>query len=135
MPALAFAVLFALLAVVVQLTLAGDPARPIETSRRDAATERERGVPLDPFVWRLAVFALLMGTAGGAAGRFFPLYAEEALGFSLATAGLLTALGGLLGMVARVVVGRLAEGAHRSHAPARLPGPRRHGSTASCSRR
>ena len=50
-----------------------------------------------------------MGTAGGAVGRFFPLFAEESLDFSLATAGLLTAVAGLLGMAARVVVGRLAE--------------------------
>jgi sugar phosphate permease len=80
------------------------------------ATQQSR---LDPFVWRLALFALLMGTAGGAVGRFFPLYAEEALDFSLATAGFLTAMGGLLGMAARVVVGRLAE--HRI-APTRLLG-------------
>ena len=105
-----FAVLFALLAITVQVTLAADPA--LETrvtgSTGDPATD-ERRLPLDPFVWRLTIYALLMGTAGGAVGRFFPLYAEESLGFSLETAGLLTALGGLLGMGARVLVGRWAE--------------------------
>ncbi len=102
----AFAVLFTLFAVVVQVTLGPDPV--VERPTATADGERRR-VPLDPFVWRLALFALLMGTAGGAIGRFFPLFAEEALGFSLGTAGLLTALGGLMGMVARVMVGRWAE--------------------------
>ncbi len=105
-----FGVLFALLAIVVQVTLAADPPR--ESVRIEGSTEagqRAARQPLDPFVWRLTFYALLMGTAGGAVGRFFPLYAEESLGFSLETAGLLTALGGLLGMGARVLVGGWAE--------------------------
>jgi predicted MFS family arabinose efflux permease len=103
-----FAAIFTVLAVAIHLTLGPDPAR--STDPADLAAESaDAQVRLDPFVIRLAVYALLMGTAGGAVGRFFPLYAEEALGFSLATAGLLTAIGGLLGMAARVAVGRLAE--------------------------
>ncbi|MEO6652909.1 MAG: MFS transporter [Ilumatobacteraceae bacterium] len=101
-----FAVLFAALAGAVQFTLAPDPPRPAEARQEIIDVER---MPLDPFARRLAVYALLMGTAGGAVGRFFPLYAEESLGFSLQTAGLLTALGGLLGMGARVMAGRWAE--------------------------
>lgn len=108
---LGFAVAFTILAVAVQLTLGPDaptrsPADAEAATDQGDATERAR---LDPFVWRLALFALLMGTAGGAIGRFFPLFAEESLGFSLGVAGLLTAAGGLLGMGARVYVGRLAE--------------------------
>ncbi|MDW3212835.1 MAG: MFS transporter [Ilumatobacteraceae bacterium] len=103
----AFAVVFTVLAVAVHFTLGPDPeAEPEPTTSSAGSSVRGR---LDPFVVRLAVFALLMGTAGGAVGRFFPLYAEESLGFSLGTAGLLTAIGGLLGMIARVIVGRLAE--------------------------
>jgi predicted MFS family arabinose efflux permease len=105
---LAFAVLFGLLAVAVQITLGPDPT-PTTTEVTDAPAPHRPASRLDPFVRRLAVYALLMGTAGGAVGRFFPLYAEEALGFSLATAGLLTAIGGLLGMAARILVGRWAE--------------------------
>ncbi len=101
-----FAIVFAAVAVAVQLTLSAD--RP-HASVHVEPTERPRGSRLDPFVRRLALYALLMGTAGGAVGRFFPLYAEEALGFSLSTAGLLSALGGLLGMGARVIAGRWAE--------------------------
>lgn len=103
-----FAGAFALLAAAVQFTLAADPPRGHDTAG-GSTPQGDRRVPLDPFVRRLAVYALLMGTAGGAVGRFFPLYAEESLGFSLETAGLLTALGGLIGMGARVLVGRWAE--------------------------
>ncbi len=102
-----FGVLFVALAAAVQFTLAPDPPRRAEPA--EAAAVAVRHTPLDPFARRLAVYALLMGTAGGAVGRFFPLYAEESLGFSLETAGLLTALGGLLGMGARVMAGRWAE--------------------------
>ena len=112
---LSFAVVFTVLAVAVHLTLGPDPdaADGRMTASESALLPRR----LDPFVIRLAVYALLMGIAGGAVGRFFPLYAEEALGFSLGTAGVLTAIGGLLGMVARVAVGRLAEA---RFAPTRL---------------
>jgi MFS family permease len=112
----AFALIFTVVAVAVHLTLGPDPVRSSDSVEPvDLRDRGERGGPvgsrvrLDPFVIRLAVYALLMGTAGGAVGRFFPLYAEEALGFSLATAGLLSAVGGLLGMAARVAAGRLAE--------------------------
>ena len=50
-----------------------------------------------------------MGTAGGAIGRFFNLFAEESIGFSIETAGFITAIGGLLGMAARFTVSRMAE--------------------------
>lgn len=104
---LAYAVVFAVLAIAVQLTLGPDPVSPVHQTRPTSAGGDD--VRLDPFVWRLALYAFLMGTAGGAVGRFFPLFAEESLNFSLATAGLLTAAAGLLGMGARVYVGRLAE--------------------------
>ncbi|MCH1436340.1 MAG: MFS transporter, partial [Acidimicrobiales bacterium] len=55
------------------------------------------------------VYALLMGLAGGAIGRFLPLFAEEELGYSLAIAGLAASLGGLLGMGFRIMAARIAE--------------------------
>lgn len=115
---LVFAVAFGAVAVLVQITLGPDGVTavvPVGHRHHHRASLRH----LDPFVWRLTGFAFLMGTAGGTVGRFFPLFAEESLGFSLGTAGLLTAIGGLMGMGARVYVGRLAE--HRI-APARLLG-------------
>lgn len=104
-----FAIAFVALAVAVQLSLGPDPEPSDDQATRTATQSPASNARLDPFVWRLAFYALLMGTAGGAVGRFFPLFAEESLGFSLQTAGLLTAVGGLLGMGARVLVGRWAE--------------------------
>lgn len=118
-----FAALFTVLAIVVALTLAPDPTVATSTSTSTSTASGSDlaavGGRLDPFVWRVALYALLMGSAGGAVGRFFPLYAEESIGFSIETAGLLVAAGGLLGMAARVLVGRWAE--HRI-APTRLLG-------------
>lgn len=112
-----FAIAFAAVALAVQLSLGPDPDRT--ESAPVSTTTRSGRVPLDPFIWRLAVYAFLMGTAGGAVGRFFPLFAEESVGFSTEAAGMFAALGGLLGIGARVMVGRWAE--HRI-APMRLLG-------------
>lgn len=101
----AFAVLFLLIAIVVQVALVPD------TPRVDASADHA-GVPvsrLDPVIAWLAAYAFFMGLAAGAIGRFLPLFAEESLGFSVGTAGLIAALGGLLGMVARIAAARIAE--------------------------
>ena len=50
-----------------------------------------------------------MGLAGGAIGRFLPLFAEEKLGYSLAVAGFAASLSGLLGMGFRIAAARMAE--------------------------
>ena len=59
----------------------------------------------------------LSGTVGGTIGRFFPLWAEEAVGMTTRTAGLLVALTGMLGIGARIMAGRVAE---QATSPARL---------------
>lgn len=66
---------------------------------------------MDPWIWRLAGYALLSGTVGGTIGRFFPLWAEEAVGMTTRSAGFLVAVTGMLGIVARIVAGRVAEDA------------------------
>ncbi|MDJ0767503.1 MAG: MFS transporter [Ilumatobacter sp.] len=107
-----YAALFALIAIVAHATLDRDPAAAATapTDRRSIDAPAVPGrTSVDRRIVRLAAYALLMGTAGGAVGRFFPLFAEESVGFSLETAGLLTALAGLLGMGVRVLVGRWAE--------------------------
>ena len=119
-----FAGFFTAFAFFVYATLGPDAERldAVERaprSRERRLAERAARAPIDPFIIRLAIYALLMGTAGGAIGRFFNLFAEESIGFSIETAGLITALGGLLGMIARVLVGRWAE--HRI-APTKLLG-------------
>lgn len=105
-----FAAVFGVVAAAVHVTLGPDPTSDDATTTANSATAIEiRRRPLDPFIWRLAFYALLMGTAGGAVGRFFPLFVEESLGFSTEMAGLLVAVGGLMGMGARVLAGRWAE--------------------------
>jgi predicted MFS family arabinose efflux permease len=110
-----FAALFTAFGFLVQATLGADPERPDgSVPRAPRSPERRRAeraarAPIDPFIVRLAIYACLMGTAGGAIGRFFNLFAEESIGFSIESAGLITAVGGLMGMAARVVVGRWAE--------------------------
>jgi MFS family permease len=120
---------FFALAIGVPLILAADeddPASAASVSARDPSSlasspprtqpaEPRVSGPLDPLIWRIAFYALLMGTAGGAVSRFFPLWAEEVVGFSSTTAGAIVAIGGLFGVIARIAVGRLAE--HRIGAP------------------
>ena len=79
----------------------------------DRAGPVERAAPTRPYdsraVWLIALYAFLMGTGGGAIGRFLALFAEEEGGLSNTTAGLVLAVSGLAGIVARVIAGRLAE--------------------------
>ena len=78
--------------------IAGDGANDSEANPYDM-----RGV------WLIALYAFLMGTAGGAISRFLALFAEEEVGLSNATAGVIVAVTGLGGMVARIAAGKLAE--------------------------
>ena len=65
--------------------------------------------PLPPFIRRLSIYALLMGMASGAIGRFLPLFLEEELSVSALWAGRTVAVSGLIGMVARIAAAYLAE--------------------------
>lgn len=113
-----FAVAFGLGAVLVALTLGPDatpPTAPGPTSGAAAAPavepddEDPTRTPLPHLIWTISLYAFLMGTAGGAIGRFFPLWANEVVGLSTVVAGALVALGGLLGIVARIWAGQLAQ--------------------------
>ena len=103
---------FAAAALVVRALLTADVERPAP-----ATGSASNSSPIPPVIWWIAGYAFFMGLASGAIGRFLPLYAEESLGFSTEIAGLIAALGGLLGMGARIAAARLAE--HRI-APPRL---------------
>lgn len=85
-----------------QATVASNAAR---TSEAQAAGSQ----PIPSFIWILSLYAFLFGAAGGSIGRFFPLWANEVVGLSTVTAGALVALGGLLGIAARIGAGRLAQ--------------------------
>ena len=77
---------------------ASSPSVPVELPEYDMRA-----------VWLIALYAFLMGTGGGAIGRFLALFAEEEAGLSNTTAGLVLALSGLVGMATRILAGRLAE--------------------------
>lgn len=102
-----FAVVIAAAAVAVRALLAPDPAAPDPVDPTAADTSMR---PIPPVITWIAVYAFFMGLATGAVGRFLPLFAEESLGFSTEIAGLFAALGGLLGMAARIGAARLADG-------------------------
>lgn len=97
------------------------PKRPPELQAPTAASAASP--PARSFNMRavrlIALYAFLMGTGGGAIGRFLALFAEEEAGLSNRAAGLVLALTGLAGVVSRVYAGRMAE--HRV-APLRLLG-------------
>ncbi len=84
---------------------------PLTRSESSSATAHSpTSTRLPSLVYRIAVYAVIMGLAGGVISRFLPLFAQERLGFSESRAGLVVALGGLLGMAARIFWGKLADG-------------------------
>ena len=100
-----FGLLFLGLTLLCWVLLPSDVGAPsIATVDEGSATSE-----LPPLIRRLGLYALLMGLASGAIGRFLPLFAEEELGYSLAVAGFAAALSGLLGMGFRIAAARLAE--------------------------
>ena len=120
-----YAAVFAVVAIATALLLPRRPAPVSEfaavmtdgegpsgsssSAGGDVADTVEVVAAMDPWIWRLAGYALLCGTLGGTIGRFFPLWAEEAVGMTTRTAGFLVATTGLLGIVARIMAGRIAE--------------------------
>lgn len=65
---------------------------------------------LPAVVWRIALYALLLGLAGGSVFRFLPLFAEEEVGMSSEMAGAILAANGLLAIGARIWWGRVTDG-------------------------
>jgi predicted MFS family arabinose efflux permease len=102
---LVFGALFVVLTLVCWSVLpshVGGPSADVDGGDRPRSE-------LPPLIRRLGIYALLMGLASGAIGRFLPLFAEEELGYSLAIAGFAASLSGLLGMGFRIAAARLAE--------------------------
>lgn len=64
---------------------------------------------LDPFVYQVAIYAFLLGMTAGGLSRFYPLFAQEALGYSERTAGLAVSITGLAAIVARVIWARAVD--------------------------
>ena len=102
---LVFAAAFALFTIAAYLILPS-AAAVVASSSADVPASTD---PLPAFIWRLGIYALLMGLASGSIGRFLALFAEESLGYTSTVAGLAVALSGLLGMGFRIVAARRAE--------------------------
>lgn len=85
------------------------PAPAVSAEDQPTAAEEPGHRPIPSFIWVVSLYAFLFGSAGGAIGRFFPLWANEEIGLSTVIAGALVAVGGLLGIVARIWAGRVAQ--------------------------
>lgn len=107
-----YAVLFIAAAVFVVVILEPDDAsRPSRTTKQsdEANTSMDKPRPVGFFIWSLAAYGFLLGAGGGAVARFLPLWANEVLSMSTRRAGILVALGGLLGIAVRVAAGKISE--------------------------
>lgn len=102
---LVFAGAFALFTVAAFIIL---PSAASVTATSPAPSKASTE-PLPAFIWRLGLYALLMGLASGSIGRFLALFAEESLGYTSTVAGLAVAMSGLLGMGFRIAAARRAE--------------------------
>ena len=89
---------FALLLTIQLVPPKADPG-PQDASQAGATS------PLPMWVTQVAIFGFLLGTVGGGFGRFLPLFAEEAVGFSVERAGQVFALQGLVAVPARLTAG------------------------------
>jgi predicted MFS family arabinose efflux permease len=72
-------------------------------------TAQRSSTRLPVFVTQVAIFGFLLGTVGGGLGRFLPLFAEEAAGFSPAAAGQVFGLAGLVAIPTRITSGVLLD--------------------------
>ena len=82
------------------------PAASVEDNESNADVESAR---LPVFVTQVAIFGFLLGTIGGGIGRFLPLFAEEAAGFTPADAGRVFGLQGLVAIPTRIISGILLD--------------------------
>ena len=78
----------------------GNPAARLDGSNTKAAEE-----PHSKLAIRTAIYGALLGIIGGGFGRFIPLYAEEVLNMSLASAGRIFGVTGLVAIPVRILSG------------------------------
>ncbi|MGB5756431.1 MAG: MFS transporter [Acidimicrobiales bacterium] len=102
-----YAAAFGVGALVVARMLGQPDAEVVRARTAEQGPGGDGSIP--SFIWLISVYAFLFGSAGGAIGRFFPLWANEEVGLSTVVAGILVALGGLLGIAARIAAGRVAQ--------------------------
>ncbi len=80
---------------------------PSTSSKATADAAPTSRLPM--FVYQVGLFGFLLGFVGGGLGRFTPLFAEEAVGLSPTTAGLVFAVSGLVAIPTRIAAGRLLD--------------------------
>ena len=97
----------ALLPVLALAAFSAPPGRllPAEITTRESPLHG--GTP--PEVWWLAFTGFLVAMGSGICVAFIPLYAEQALGFTPASAGLAASVFGLVGVAGRIGWGARAE--------------------------
>ena len=91
---------------------AADGAAPAEVTSSSAPGHLGAGDHVgatDPFVRQVALYALLLGLTAGGITRFYPLFAQEVLGFTEPQAGVAVSVGGLTAIVARLVWGGITD--------------------------
>lgn len=81
-------------------------ASEVEDAETSTATTPTK---LPMFVNQVAVYGFLLGIVGGGLGRFLPLFAEEEVGLSLARAGQVFGLQGLVAIPTRLISGVLLD--------------------------
>jgi predicted MFS family arabinose efflux permease len=82
---------------------------PGDTAASDGSAGRPAASwPLSGFVKRVAIYAFLLGLTAGGVTRFYPLFAQEVLGYSEAEAGLAVSVAGLAAIAARLGWARVA---------------------------
>jgi predicted MFS family arabinose efflux permease len=90
---------------------------PAASNRKEVGVRASSRNRLPGTVRWLAAFGMLMGVGVGALGTYLPLYAQEAIGLSVAVAGWVIAVFGVVGLVARIAWGRIAERAAHPATP------------------
>jgi len=80
-----------------------------DVSDQSIGTATSASTRLSPFVYQVGIYGFLLGSIGGGVGRFTPLFAEEAVGFSPAAAGVVFGLAGLVAIPSRVASGVLLD--------------------------
>jgi predicted MFS family arabinose efflux permease len=107
------------LSALVALSVAGIAAVVLPRTTRDA---RSSGGPtiraaLPTSVRWLAGYGILMGIGVAAYSTYLPLYSQEVIGLSVGRAGGVMAVFGVVGLVARITWGRIAEKASHPALP------------------
>ncbi len=85
------------------------PPNPIPASDSASLPTRRGEARLPIFVYQVTIYGFLLGVVGGGLGRFLPLFAEEAAGFSPEAAGQVFGISGLVAIPTRIVSGILLD--------------------------